>query len=82
MKKTSITVAGGTGPKLPPLAREIDGTPDPELGRFVQEGAARYHLSTLAQLAAEADAAKQAVEKESSNRPVLNDFAILKTAPT
>jgi len=52
----SITVAGGAGPRLPPAPRELDGTPDPEVGRMVQEGAMRYHLETLRVLATEASA--------------------------
>ena len=48
----SIRVEGGTGPKLPPASRELDGTPDPEIGRAMAEGAVRYHLDSLRELAA------------------------------
>lgn len=49
-KGGSVVVRGGEGSRLAPM-RELDGTPDPEIARMVGEGAARYHLETLRQLA-------------------------------
>lgn len=60
----TIVVRGGEGPKLPPLEREIDGTPDPEIGAMMAAGASRYHLDTLREMASEDEAAKKAIAAE------------------
>jgi hypothetical protein len=54
--RNGIVVRGGEGPRLPRAEKVLDGTPDPEIGRMVEEGRTRYHLDTLADLEAESHA--------------------------